>query len=169
MSRPRSCAPARLVDETDASVTAGTAASLVMQRVGYSEYTGRLVDIGGTQLANFGGCSYLGLEQRAELREGAIDAIRRYGTQFSFSRVYLESPLYGELESLLESMVEAPVLVTASTSLGHISALPVVIGPKDAVIVDRRTHASVHTAAVLLMAISRCVVPHQDLVLRADR
>ncbi len=127
------------------------------------EYHGRHVSIGGDELLNFGGCSYLGLEQRPELKEAAIAAIQRYGTQFSFSRAYLESPLYRNLEQLLQRITGGFPLVSASTSLGHISALPVLVQPNDAVIVDIAAHASVQTAARLIRGVELTRVRHNDL------
>lgn len=165
MSRLTSCAPAHFTDQIDASVIGGLRAKVLMHRADPGNYTGRTVEISGERLLNFGGCSYLGLEQRAELREGAVDALMRYGTQFSFSRAFLESPLYGDLESLLDQITEGHVLVTASTSLGHIAALPVLIGPNDAVIVDRSAHASVHTAVALVKGIPVTTIPHNHLEL----
>lgn len=175
MSRLTSCAPAHFVDQTEASVIEGTRAKVLMHRADPGSYTGRTVEISGERLLNFGGCSYLGLEQRAELRVGAMEAITRYGTQFSFSRAFLESPLYGELEALLEQMTGGCVLVTPSTSLGHIAALPVLVGPRDAVVVDRSAHASVHTAVALLRGIAVHTLPHghlemlEELVARLSR
>lgn len=163
MTRLTSGAPAHFVEQTEASVIAGAAAKVLMHRADPGGYTGRTIEISGEKLLNFGGCSYLGLEQRAELRDGAMDAITRYGTQFSFSRAFLESPLYGELEALLEQMTGGYVLVTPSTSLGHIAALPVIVRPHDAVIVDRSAHASVHTAVALLKEITVTTLAHSRL------
>ncbi len=53
---------------------------------------GRLISIGGTPHVSFGSCSYLGLELDPRMREAVIDAVNRYGTQFSSSRAYLQSP-----------------------------------------------------------------------------
>ena len=135
-----------------------------MQQADDVPYVGRTLSIGGEELLNFGGCSYLGLELRTELIEGAIGALRRFGTQLSFSRAYLESPLYRELEQALEQMTGGHVLATPSTSLGHIAALPALIGTEDAVIIDRATHASVHTAVLLLKGVSVTCVNHNDMV-----
>jgi 7-keto-8-aminopelargonate synthetase-like enzyme len=120
------------------------------------------VSIAGDSLLNFGGCSYLGLSLRDELREGAIDAVHRYGTQLSFSRVYLECPLYAELEDLVSQITGGHALVAASTSLAHIAAMPVLMQSGDAVLIDRAAHASLHTAALLLGHVQIETVPHGD-------
>lgn len=134
------------------SVEEATRQRVVMRTAGAGGYSGRTVEIDGNEVLNFGGCSYLGLEQRAELKDGAIDAIRRYGTQFSYSRAYLQSPLYEELEDAVSRMTGAHALITPSTTLGHIATLPVIVQQADVVLVDTAVHASVQTAAHLVSA-----------------
>src|SRR5678810_242237 len=117
-------APANLVDTADAGLAAAADAGLIFERVSGPEYDGRHLEFHETAVLNFGGCSYLGLDQRRELKDGVIDAVERYGSQFSFSRAYLDSPLNQELEDLLAQMTGGHALVTGSTSLAHIAALP---------------------------------------------
>lgn len=113
---------------------------------------GRIIDINGKHTINFGSCSYLGLETDHRLKEAAINAVDRYGTQFSSSRVYTSVPLYTELEELLSQIFEAPALVAPTTSLAHIAALPVLIDSNDAIIYDQQVHASVQTAMKILQS-----------------
>lgn len=113
---------------------------------------GRTVTIEGQEQLNFGSCSYLGLEVHPQLKEGVIDAVTRYGTQFSSSRTYLSLGLYDELETTLRGVFEKPVMVTASTTLGHLATLPVVVGDNDAIILDLQVHSSVQMVAQLLKA-----------------
>jgi 7-keto-8-aminopelargonate synthetase-like enzyme len=144
--------PAHTVVAADQSVAEAVSAGVIMQTVDDVAYNGRHVDIEGQRLLNFGCCSYLGLEHRPELARGAIDALERFGTQFSCSRAYMELPLYPELESLVTSMTNGYVLVAPSTTLAHIAALPVLIQQGDAVLIDQFAHASLHTAVTLLRA-----------------
>lgn len=113
---------------------------------------GRHVTLGGRELLNFGSCSYLGLEHHPALKSGAIEATGRYGTQFSSSRAYVSLGLYEELEAQLEGLFGGKVVVTPTTSLGHLAALPVLIGEQDALVLDHQVHASVSMAAQLLKA-----------------
>jgi len=106
--------------------------------------------IGGRVLSNFGSCSYMALEVHPALRAGAAAALEAYGTQFHFSRAYLEAPLYGELEEALETITGRPTLVAASTTLAHLAALPVLINDDDVVLIDQFAHASLHMATELL-------------------
>ena len=111
---------------------------------------GRSTVVEQRECLNFGSCSYLGLHTRPELVEGTVDAVRRFGTQFPFSRAYLSCDLYEELETLLEQMTERHVLVGSSTTLAHMSALPVLVDDTDAVIIDQFAHASLFMATELL-------------------
>jgi 7-keto-8-aminopelargonate synthetase-like enzyme len=155
--------PAQTVSTTDESISQAVSAGVAMQTVDDVEYGGRHIEVEGRKLLNFGGCSYLGLEQRPELKRGAIQAVERFGTQFSFSRVYLQSPLYPQLEEALGRVTGGHVLVAASTTLAHISALPVLVEPGDAVLIDRFAHASLHTAAGLLHSIPVHPVRHSRI------
>lgn len=104
----------------------------------------------GNEKINFGSCSYLGLEFDPRLKETAKEVIDRYGTQFSESRAYVSLKLYRELESQLSRLFGAPCIVTPTTTLGHIATIPVVVGDRDAVILDHQVHSSVQTAVALL-------------------
>jgi len=111
--------------------------------------TGRQLTTNGEQVLNFGSCSYLGLEMDERLKQGAIDAVNRYGSQFSCSRAYMSIGLYDELESLLDQIFGKPTIVAPSTTMGHLSTIPLLVGPNDAVILDHQVHASVQQAVRL--------------------
>ncbi|WP_372364447.1 aminotransferase class I/II-fold pyridoxal phosphate-dependent enzyme [Candidatus Uabimicrobium sp. HlEnr_7] len=126
---------------------------------------GRVMSINSKELINFGSCSYLGIEQHLSLKEACSQAANKYGTQFSSSRTYVSLGLYEELENLLYQIFEKPTVVTASTTLGHLSVLPVIIEDNDAVILDFQVHSSVQMAAQLLKArnIPIHIIPHNDI------
>src|SRR5688572_22151293 len=71
---------------------------------------GQRLTLNGQQVLHFGTCGYLGLEHHPKLKEGSIDAIVRYGTQFPMSRTYISNPLYSELENMVRTMYNAPVV-----------------------------------------------------------
>ncbi len=126
---------------------------------------GRTITLHGREMVNFGSCSYLGLEMDPRLADGAIDAIRRYGTQYSSSRAYVSNALYPELERLLGELFGARTIVTPSTTMGHLCALPALLDDNDAVILDQQVHASVQLAADVLKArgIHVDITPHNCL------
>ena len=68
----------------------------------------------------------------------------RYGVIFSSSRAYVSVPLFAELEALLSRLAGGfPVVIAPSTTLAHQAALPVLVGPHDAVLYDTMVHSSV--------------------------
>jgi 7-keto-8-aminopelargonate synthetase-like enzyme len=140
----------RSVELIEAAFDDALAAGVVHLRAEDAQLDGRTLCIRGRHVLNFASCSYLGLELDPRLKQGAIDAVERYGTQFSSSRAYLSAPAYQELEGLLEAMFESPVVIAPSTTLAHISALPVLVEEDDAVILDHQVHQSVQLAAMLL-------------------
>jgi len=113
---------------------------------------GRVVTLNGRRHVNFSSCSYLGLETDIRLKNAACDAIERYGVQFSSSRAYVSCPPYRQLERLLGEIFEAPVVVAPTTTLGHLAALPVLIGARDAVVCDQLAHSSLQSVLPLLAA-----------------
>jgi len=120
------------------------ARGLARQTAEDDRFDGRSIKLNGQRVINFGSCSYLGLETDARLKTAACEAVLRYGVQFSSSRAYVSAPLYREFETLLSRMVGGlPVVLAPSTSLGHLSALPVLVGEGDAVLYDIQVHASV--------------------------
>ena len=104
------------------------------------------------KMLNFGSCSYLGLEKHSNLQHGVINAVSKYGTQFSSSRTYLSHSLYQELEDNLYQIFNRPVIATASTTLGHLATIPVVVGKNDAVILDLQVHSSIQMTVQQLKA-----------------
>jgi 7-keto-8-aminopelargonate synthetase-like enzyme len=124
---------------------------------------GRFVTVDGARLRNFGSCSYMALEALPEIREAAHRALDEYGTQFHFSRAYLQCELYAELDALLEQITGRPVLVAASTSLAHLSALPSLITDEDHIIIDQFAHASLHTAVKLVPDVPMEIIRHSRM------
>lgn len=115
-------------------------------------FSGNGLQIHGQPVVNFGSCSYLGLEMDGRLKEGAKNAIDRYGTQFSASRAYISIQLYSELEALFVDLFGNPCVIAPTTSLAHVANLPVLVADGDAVLMDFQVHQSVQTAAQILKA-----------------
>jgi 7-keto-8-aminopelargonate synthetase-like enzyme len=132
---------------------------------------GNQIFLKGKPVVNFGSCSYLGLEFDPRLKEASKAAIDHYGTQFSESRAYVSIKLYQELEELLNRLFEAHCVITPTTTLGHIAAIPVLISSADAIITDQQVHNSVNTAVKLATAAGTHVevVRHNRMDLLEDR
>lgn len=91
-----------------------------------------------------GSNNYLGLTTDPRVRAAAIDAVERYGTGVTGSRLLNGTlPLHRDLEELLADWVglEAALVFTTgySANLGLLGSL---IGPADAAVVDSAAHAS---------------------------
>jgi 7-keto-8-aminopelargonate synthetase-like enzyme/predicted N-acyltransferase len=115
-------------------------------------YNGRTIKINGKDLINFASCSYLGLDIDPRIKEAAIDAIRRYGVQFSCSRSFIACTLYTEWEKLIGQMFNAPIVLSTSVSLGHHAVIPIVVEEGDVIIMDQQVHASVQDAALKMQS-----------------
>lgn len=146
-------------------ITAGVDAGVLMRSAEDDVLDGRTIRLDGRSLLNFGSCGYLGLELDPRLREAVCAAVIRYGTQFSSSRAYLEAPAYPLAESLLGEMFGGHVVITPSTTLGHHTALPVLIDEQDAVLVDQQVHHSVQSVLPQIRDLGASVklVPHNNM------
>jgi len=112
-------------------------------------FTGRHISVDGKKLLYFADCSYLGLENDPRLIEGANAAAQKYGILLSNSRAFLSSPLYKELQEELKKIIPGHTMITPTTTLGHCSALPLLIDSEDLIIMDLHTHNSVQMASKL--------------------
>ncbi|MFC6861268.1 aminotransferase class I/II-fold pyridoxal phosphate-dependent enzyme [Zunongwangia atlantica] len=135
-----------------------------------TSFSGRFITINTLEFYHFGTTGYLGLEQDQRLKDAAIDAIQRYGTQFPLSKTYISHPLYASLENELEQLFNAPVIITKNSTLGHLGVIPGLVKDQDAVILDHQVHWSVHNAIQLLKprGISVNMIPHNDLTALED-
>ena len=115
-------------------------------------HPGRLIQVKGKELVNFSSCSYMGLETDQRLKEGAINLINDYGVAFSASRAYVGIEPFNQLEDLMEQIFGYPTLVMPSTTMSHLSVLPLLVGKNDAVILDHQVHASVQFSVKLASA-----------------
>jgi 7-keto-8-aminopelargonate synthetase-like enzyme len=139
----------RLVDDALTHAIARGVAHLIAED---EQLGGRIVTLSGRPHVNFGSCSYVGLETDLRLKNAACDAVARYGVQFASSRAYVSCPPYAELERLLGTLFEAPLVVAQTTTLAHFAALPVLVGRDDAVICDQLVHHSVQAVLPTLAA-----------------
>lgn len=132
---------------------------------------GSLIVIEGQQLVNFASCSYLGLEHHPALHAGVQAALAEYGTQFSASRTFVSVGIYRDLEEEYCRIFGTTNLVLApSTTLAHLSAIPIIVDDHDLVLMDKQVHNSVQMAIDLLAKrqIPVKVIDHDDLTTLAQ-
>ena len=137
---------------------------LIRLRVEDQSPNGESITIDGRKLINMGSCAYLGLNVDRRLKDGAMAALEQYGPVFSSSAAYTSIDLYTDLEEKLHRIFGGNILVPTTTTLGHLSVLPVLVGPGDLVLVDHQVHASVHLTTNVLRGIGATVraIPHND-------
>ena len=130
------------------------------------EVNGSEIVVDGKKVINMGSCSYLGLEQDPRVIEGAKRAVSKYGAQFSSSIRFMSVALYEEMHELYTRIFDTPHVITApSTTLAHMTAVPVIVDDNDLVLMDQLVHNSVQMAVDLLAKrkIPTRFVPHNDL------
>lgn len=110
---------------------------------------GRHIFIGDKEHLNFGSLGYLSLETDERLKEGAIDFVRRFGTQSVMSRTYITTNIMEELEETMSRIFGFPTLVYSRASTAHISLIPTLVERNDAIILDQQCHFSIQTASQL--------------------
>ena len=143
----------KFIDTIDECLTNGVENGIFQVSLEDETLDGREVTIDGRRVVNFGSCSYLGLEVDERLKQGAIDATLRYGTQYSSSRLFSSCALYEELEGLFYEIFDNnPAVLAATTTLSHFAALPILVQDNDLVILDHQVHGSVQLAVQLLKA-----------------
>ncbi len=132
---------------------------------------GRRIQINGRKLFHFGTTGYLGLEHDQRLKQGAIEAIQAYGTQFPLSKSYISNPLYAELEALMTQIFNCPVVLTKNSTLGHLGVIPTVVNDGDGVILDHQVHWSVQSAVnpLKLRSVPVEMIRHNNLDMLEDK
>ena len=103
----------------------------------------------GRERINLGTGNYLGLAGDPRVVEAATEALRRYGTSTSGSRVLNGTTgLHLTLEEELADYygTEAAVLTSSGVN-ANVGLLSTICGPEDVLLVDGHVHASLHAAA----------------------
>jgi 7-keto-8-aminopelargonate synthetase-like enzyme len=135
------------------------------------QLTGKKVRIKGKDLFHFGTTGYLGLEQDPRLKNAAVEAILKYGTQFPLSKTYISHPLYKALEEKIHAMYGYPIIITKNSTLGHLGVIPCVVRDEDGVILDHQVHWSVQSAAQVLKTrgVPLEMIRHNNLNMLEDK
>ena len=155
----------RILDLAERRLSLGVELGVIQRRIEDERLDDAVITVDGTPMVNFSSCAYLGLNRDQRLRDAAIEAVERYGANYSSAPIYTALPMYETLRQQLSEMTGAAAAVVQTTTLAHLSALPVLIGPDDLALVDAQTHDSVHLATANLKGngVRVEVVPHIDV------
>lgn len=126
---------------------------------------GATTRIDGREYINFSSYNYLGLSGHPAINRAAKDAIDRYGTSASASRLVAgERRVQRELEEALAELYEVEeCIVFVSGHATNVSTIGYLFGPKDLVIHDSLIHNSV-LEGIKLSGSTRRSFPHNDTV-----
>ncbi len=104
-----------------------------------------VVKLNGKDVLMFGSNSYLSLTNHPELKKAAKDAINKYGTGASGSRLMNGNlDLHEELEIKLADFVKKPAATVFSTGFQtNIGTISTIVGRNDYIISDEKNHASI--------------------------
>src|SRR5579884_961829 len=113
-----------------------------------------VVEMEGAQRIMLGSNNYLGLTGDERVKQGALDALHRYGTGLTGSR-FLNGTidLHLELERELADWLDTEAALVFTT--GHqanLGALGKILGPSDTVVADSGDHASILDGCILSRA-----------------
>jgi 8-amino-7-oxononanoate synthase len=119
--------------------------------------------IGGRQYINFANYNYLGLSGEPAVSQAAKDAVDRYGTSVSASRIASgERPIQGELEREIAKMLDVQdCVVFVGGHATNVSTIGHLFGRNDIIFYDELAHNSAIQGA-LLSGARRVRFPHND-------
>lgn len=124
---------------------------------------GATTRIDGREYINFSSYNYLGLSGHPAVSRAAREAIERYGTSASASRLVAgERPIQRELEEAIATLYgveDAVVFVSGHAT--NVSTIGYLFGPRDLIIHDALIHNSVLEGAKLAGSARRSF-PHND-------
>ncbi len=125
-----------------------------------SDNDGPEVVIDGQRRLMLGSNNYLGLSTHPHVRQGAIDALEKYGTSCSGSR-FLNGTLvlHEELEGRLAAFLRKPAASVISTGYQtNLATLGGLLQRDDVAVMDKQNHASLYEGVM----ISRCRIKRYE-------
>ncbi len=95
------------------------------------------------EFVNFGSNDYLGLAEDDRLKNASIDAIKKYGTGTTGSRLLSgHRDLHEELENKIARLKQTEdALVFSSGYLANLGTIPALVGKRDLILADQYNHS----------------------------
>jgi 8-amino-7-oxononanoate synthase len=113
-----------------------------------------VVEMEGAERVMLGSNNYLGLTADERVQKGAMDALTRYGTGLTGSRLLNgTTPLHLELErEIADWMGTEDAIVFTTGHQANVGTLGTILGPGDTVVADSGDHASILDGCILSRA-----------------
>ena len=129
----------------------------------HTDISRNTITIDDKSYINYSGYNYLGLSGDPEVNAAVTEAIERYGTSVSASRLVSgEIPLHRELEAELAAFYRVEDAIVFVSGYGtNVSTIGHLFGPKDLLLHDSLIHNSALTGCILSGA-RRIPFPHND-------
>ena len=104
----------------------------------------------GQEAVNFGSDSFLGFDQDGRVQAAIAQGMREWGTHNGASRAFGNIALCEEAERRLARwMGVEDTLIYPSVTLANIGLLPALAGKGDLLVLDRKSHDSLHQSALI--------------------
>jgi len=131
--------------------------------IAHDGVAGATTRIAGREYINFSSYNYLGLAGHPAVNKAAREAIDRYGTSASASRLVAgERPVQRELEEALAELYGVEdCIVFVSGHATNVSTIGYLFGPKDLIVHDSLIHNSV-LEGIRLSGAARRSFPHNN-------
>jgi 7-keto-8-aminopelargonate synthetase-like enzyme len=108
----------------------------------------RQIGMCSQEAVNFGSDSFLGFDQDARVQAAIVEGMQEWGTHNGASRAFGNIALCEEAERRLASwMGVEDTLIYPSVTLANIGLLPALVGKGDLLVLDRKSHDSLHQSA----------------------
>lgn len=158
--------PAEFPEVRELEQRLGMAAAMGISNPYFRSFDGVNADtasMAGRKLINFSSYNYVGLSGHPDVNRAVVDAVKRYGTSVSASRVASgQRPLHDELEREIARFVGAEAaFVMVGGHATNVSVIGHLLGPEDLVVHDSLAHDSI-LGGVRLSGAKRRPFAHND-------
>ncbi len=109
---------------------------------------GRLMELNGRRIVNFGSDSFLGLDRDPRLVEAIHRGMQKWGTHNGASRFFTSVATNTEAEERIARWLGTEAaLIYPSVTLANHGAIPGLVGTDDLLVLDEHAHNSIHEGA----------------------
>jgi 7-keto-8-aminopelargonate synthetase-like enzyme len=151
----------KIIEQFEAAYPDVHLKDLIVDRTG----PGRVIEVNGKDVVNFGSDSFLGLDQDPRVLAAIREGLMRWGAHNGASRAFASVRSNIEAEAKIADWLGIEsVLIYPSVTLANHGAIPGLVGRKDAVVLDEQAHNSMQEAARIAKANGAKVAtfPHSD-------